>query len=68
MSKTYTTVQGDMWDGIAKAVYDTEAGMSVLLQANEDYRDIVVFPAGIVLSVPDYKKPKADNLPPWRRR
>lgn len=67
MLKTYTTIQGDMWDGIAKKVYDSESGINVLLEANQDYADIVIFPAGIELTVPDYAPPKTELLPPWRR-
>ena len=68
MAKTYYTIQGDMWDGIAKKLYDDESGVNALLEANQQYADIVVFPAGIILDVPDYEKPTTTNLlPPWRR-
>ncbi len=67
MSKTYTTVQGDMWDMIAKKVYDDEAGMNALLEANGDYAEMAVFPAGAKLTVPDWEAPKTTTLPPWRR-
>ena len=67
MSKTYTTVQGDMWDKVSKTVYGTEAGMTKLLEANEAYRNFVIFPAGLVLAIPDYEPPKTDRLSPWRR-
>lgn len=67
MLKTYTTIQGDMWDGIAKKVYDSESGINVLLEANQEYADIVIFSAGVVLTVPDYMPPKTELLPPWRR-
>ena len=65
--KTYTTIQGDMWDGIAKKVYGTENGMNVLLKANMQYRNTVIFLAGTVLTVPEYTVPVTDKLPPWRR-
>lgn len=67
MSKTYTTVQGDMWDSIAYKLYGTESAMNVLLRANEAYMETVVFPAGVTLTVPDYTPPLTDRLPPWRR-
>ena len=68
MAKTYYTIQGDMWDGIAKKLYDDESGVNALLEANQQYADIVVFPAGIILDVTDYEKPTPTNLlPPWRR-
>lgn len=68
MAKTYTTIQGDMWDGIAKKVYGTEDAINVLLEANQSYNDIVIFSAGTVLIIPDYTT-QADTslLPPWRR-
>lgn len=64
---SYTTIQGDMWDSIAKKLYGTELGMNALLEANPNHRHIVVFPAGVVLTVPEYEKPKTKRLPPWRR-
>ena len=63
----YTTIQGDMWDGIAKKLYGTEKAMNVLLEANQQYRSVVIFGAGIVLNVPESTAPKLDTLPPWRR-
>lgn len=67
MRKTYTTIQGDMWDLIAKRLYNDEASLNVLLEANQQYADIVVFPAGIVLEVLEYTALVTSMLPPWRR-
>ena len=67
MPKTYTTIQGDCWDGIAKRLYGTEAAMNVLLEANRGYNDITVFSAGVVLTVPEYEAPRTNLLSPWRR-
>ena len=67
MADTYTTIQGEMWDSIAKKVYGTELGMNALLEANPSHRLVVVFPAGVTLAVPVYEKPKTRRLPPWRR-
>ncbi len=67
MSKTYVTSQGDMWDSISYKLYGTETGMNALLEANQDRADIVVFPSGVVLAVPDYTPSATENLPPWRR-
>ena len=64
----YVTIQGDMFDSIAKKLYDTETGMNAIMDANQEYRDIVIFPAGITLQIPDYEKPApVSTLPPWRR-
>lgn len=65
--RKYTTVQGDMWDGIAKVIYGDERYMNTLLEANQDKLDVVVFPAGVVLNVPDMAIPKAVTVPPWKR-
>ena len=72
MSKTYTTKQGDTFDIIAKLQLGDEHYMSLLLEANYIYRDIVIFPAGIALIVPDIpqttEQSSLENLPPWRRQ
>ena len=67
MANTYTTIQGDMWDSIAKKKYGTEHAMNILLEANQEHRDTVVFSAGIVLTLPEYEAPSPDAMPPWRR-
>lgn len=67
MLDKYITIQGDMWDSIAKRLYGTEAAPNVLLEANQQYADIVMFPAGIMLRIPKYIAPKVSTLPPWRR-
>lgn len=67
MSKAYTTTQGDMWDLIAFKVYGNEMYISTLLAANERYKDVAVFPQGVVLECPDASTASVDILPPWRR-
>ncbi|WP_304270382.1 tail protein X [Phascolarctobacterium succinatutens] len=67
MRKTYTTTQGDMWDLIAKRLYNDEASLNVLLEANQRYADMVVFSAGVELVVPEYTALVTSMLPPWRR-
>lgn len=67
MLDTYQTIQGDMWDLIALRLYNTESGMNVLLEANPQYADIVIFPASVKLLVPEYNEPLPNTLPPWRR-
>ena len=66
--RNYTTIQGDMWDGIARKVYGHERHMNVLLDANPEYRDIWVFPSDIVLKCPEVSAVKPSRLPPWRSR
>ena len=38
----YTTIQGDMWDSIAKKLYGTEMAMNVLLEANQQYNSELI--------------------------
>ena len=66
--RKYTTVQGDMWDGIARKVYGHERYMNALLNANEEYHGIWVFPSDIVLNCPDVEVVRPNRLPPWRKR
>ena len=66
--KTYTTVQGDMWDLIAyKELGDTKH-TGALLIANLALCDFYTFPAGIVLTLPDVERSTVpDTAPPWKR-
>ncbi len=65
--KTYTTIQGDMWDLIAYKVYGKETYISKLLEANEDLREISVFPSGVEIVCPEADAETSSILPPWRR-
>ena len=68
--KTTTTIQGDTWDILAKRLYGNELFMDVLINANINHRRIAIFPAGIVLQVPEVDTTAlADDpdLPPWKR-
>lgn len=66
MSNTYTTIQGDMWDLIAYKVYGSEVYMTELLEANEKYKEMAVFPAGLTLTCPDIPRKKSRIAPPWK--
>lgn len=67
MNRFYTTVLGDMWDGIAYKVWGNEAYMDWLIQANLQYRYFYRFPAGIVLTLPVIEPEASASLPPWKR-
>ena len=56
-----------MWDLIAYKVYGRENCMKELLEANEEYRHIAIFPSGITLKLPDIEPQKSEILPPWMR-
>lgn len=67
MTTTYTTVQGDMWDIIAKKRYGDEKQMHRLIEANPLHRDTVFFSAGARLSVPAVGVNEISRtLPPWK--
>ena len=66
MGTSYRTQQGDFWDTIACRLWGKEELMHELLRANPEHADVLVFPAGVVLTVPDVNTstvPK--DLPPW---
>lgn len=70
MSKTYTTVQGDMWDSVAFHQLGSVAYTDLLMRHNLQYHDIYIFPAGIVLELPEVDTTTdsaADILPPWKQ-
>lgn len=67
--RKYRTQQGDTWDLIALRMYPkvgAEKLMNILIEANADYVDTVIFPANIILDVPDVDTPVVSVLPPWR--
>ena len=66
--KTYTTIQGDMWDLIAYKIYKNEAYISKLLKANQHLKEITVFPSGVEIICPEADAETSSILPPWRRR
>lgn len=65
--RTYTTVQGDMWDSIAHAQLGGAKQMGALLRANPDLRGYYIFPAGVVLKLPEVEENVTPALPPWKR-
>ena len=67
--RIYISTQGDWWDLIAIKVYGRKRGnerfMYRLLEANYPLRDIVQFPAGIAVIVPDIGVVTEIPLVPW---
>ncbi len=64
--KTYTTIQGDMWDSIAYKLYGNEKYMGLLMQNNMELLDIFIFGAGTVLNVPELEEESEADMPSWR--
>ena len=67
MNKTYTTIAGDMWDGISYKIYGNEAYTDKIMKLNPEHRQIYIFPAGIVLKLPEESAIVSESLPPWKR-
>lgn len=67
MSKTYVTVQGDRWDSIAFYQLGSCSLAPRLMAANSQYLNYFVFPAGIVLTLPDIETKTGSTLPPWKK-
>lgn len=65
---TILTVDGDSFDALALTYYDDEMQASLIIAANPDYSDVLIFEAGVTLRIPiveDVELP--ETLPPWRR-
>ncbi len=68
MPKTYISILGDMWDGIALKTIGSESYTDALIQANLQYKSLYIFPAGIVLTIPAVVIKRPSTLPPWKRK
>lgn len=64
--RTYTTVQGDMWDRIAYQQCGSENYTDRLMNINSQYIGIYIFPAGITLNLPDIQENVSSKAPPWK--
>ncbi|WP_458412781.1 tail protein X [Schinkia sp. CFF1] len=61
----YTTIQGDMWDAIAKKTLGSEYYMTELLEANLEHLETVIFSANVQLEIPDVETTTYVQAPPW---
>lgn len=66
---TYTTVQGDMWDSIAYNIFGNHASTDRLMALNQKYLNIYIFPAGVVLELPEAKTESEQpvGMVPWKK-
>ena len=66
--KTYTTVQGDMFDGIAHKTLGDVKYKDIVMRANPKHIGTYIFPGGIKLMIPDVDESVSDaDLPPWKQ-
>lgn len=62
----YRTIQDDTFDAAAYRIWVRESMTRGLIDANPEYADVVFFPAGVDLTVPDVEAPvSAEVLPGW---
>lgn len=66
-STKYTTSQGETWDTISQAFYNTPYRIKELVACNPQYSDVLVFDDGAQLAVPILSEDVATSLPPWKR-
>ena len=67
--RTYTTVQGDLWDSIAYRQLGSTSYTAQLINANLRHRETCIFPAGVVLELPEIaEKNGGTELPPWKQK
>ncbi len=69
---TYRTIQGDAWDSVAFKVWAhlerPELMAQHLMQANPEHMDVLIFPAGVELIVPEVpQQQKTLDVPAWRK-
>lgn len=64
---TYSTKQGDTWDGVAYSQLGSEAYTDALMNANVKHLHYFTFPAGIELTLPEIEDEVNSDLPPWKQ-
>lgn len=64
---SYTTMQGDTFDMLALDVYNDEFQSVRIIRANPQYAGVLVFEAGVVLTIPAPEAKRNETLPPWKR-
>ncbi len=65
---SYTTIQGDTWDIIARKLWGRETMCSDLMKANPEYTETIFFSSGIILAVPEMEIPVVFTAAPWRSK
>jgi phage tail protein X len=67
----YITIQGDTWDLIAHKVMGNALYADRLMAANPRHLTTYIFPAGVVLDIPEIDTAAAaspsGSLPSWKR-
>ena len=66
--KQYRTVQGDTWDLIAKKQYGDEKKLDILMMNNFSLLNYVIFPAGILVDIPELPDEAQQGWSEWRNK
>lgn len=64
---SYRTIQGDTWDMICYRLTGSTSKVDQLISANQDHIGTYIFPADIILRVPDFDIGTSGDLPPWKQ-
>lgn len=64
--KQYQTQRNDTFDKLALDFYGDEKIASYIIEANPEYSDVIVFPAGIMLNLPKLEQIETSTLPRWK--
>lgn len=68
MPNDHITIEGETFDGLALLYYNDEKQAGVIIGANPDQCDALIFDAGVALYIPDEAAlVPPETLPPWRR-
>lgn len=66
--KTYVTKAGETFDLLALREYGEERRANYIMEANLEYCDVLIFDAGVTLTIPIIETTDIPStLPPWRR-
>lgn len=67
---TYSTSRGDTWDRIAHKKMGDCKYTNLLIRANQAYLPLLVFQAGVTLTIPDVPAPSTKDayMPVWKQR
>lgn len=63
----YKTMQGDTFDILALDAYNDEFKAHIIIQANPQYANVLVFDEGVNLKIPLISPDTIETLPPWKR-
>lgn len=63
----FAVSQGQAWDQVSLAEYGSEKSMGVLLPANANEMDTLLFSGEVRLDIPEIEMPAVKSLPPWER-